>query len=223
VKRFGVTPAVDGVTLAVHPREIVCLIGPNGAGKTTLLNCVSGDHDLDGGSITLLGRPVGHTPPHRRSRLGLGRTFQVPSLLPELTVAEHLTLVRQESKGLPDLPDVYRPFEGPLAGVRARELSLGDRRGLEIALALAGDPGLLLLDEPAAGLSRDEAARLAGTLLDVRERTGCAMVAVEHDMEIVRRLADRVIVLHQGHILSEGSMDDMSADQRVRDAYLGAG
>jgi branched-chain amino acid transport system permease protein len=222
VKRFGVVPAVDGVDLSVQPGEIVCLVGPNGAGKTTLLNLLSGELIQDAGSIVVDGHDVTRAPVHVRSALGMARTFQVPSLFSDLTVVEHLTLARQQAGDPPDLPELYRRFEGPVTALRARELSLGDRRALEIAVALASAPKLVLLDEPAAGLGRDEAHDLARSLLTVRERLGCAMVVVEHDMELVRMLADRVIVLHRGAILVEGSWELVHADERVRGAYLGA-
>ena len=222
VKQFGVTRAVDGVSLDVGAGEIVCLIGPNGAGKTTLLNVVSGDLVQDGGSVAIFGRELGSISPHRRSRLALGRTFQVPSLFAGLTVGEHLDLARFEAGSEFQLPAAYDRFRRELAHLRVEQLSLGDRRSLEIALALSRNPRLLLLDEPAAGLARDEARSLAGTLREVRDRAGCAMVAVEHDMEIVRLLADRVLVLHRGMVLFHGSMDEVSSNAAVRDAYLGA-
>jgi branched-chain amino acid transport system permease protein len=223
VKRFGGVPAVDGVDLSVAPGEIVCLVGPNGAGKTTLLNVISGELDGDAGRVLVGGHDVTRAPVHRRVGYGLARTFQVPSLFAELTVAEHLALVEQEARTPADLGDLFERFAGPVAGLRASELSLGDRRALEIAIALASSPRLLLLDEPAAGLGRDEAYALARDLLDVRERLGCAMVAVEHDMEIVEMLADRVVVLHRGVVLHEGSWGEVERDSRVREAYLGVG
>lgn len=222
VKRFGAYAAVDGVSLSVSAGEIVCLVGPNGAGKTTLLNLISGELERDGGRIVLIGRDVTRAPVHARVAAGLARTFQVPSLFTELTVREHLTLARQEAPAAPELPGIFERFDGPLAELRPGELSLGDRRALEIAIALAAAPQLLLLDEPAAGLAREDAYELARMLLRIRERLGCAMVAVEHDMEIVRMLADRVIVLHRGAILSDGSWEQVHRDEQVRAAYLGA-
>jgi branched-chain amino acid transport system permease protein len=221
VKRYGGTPAVDGVSIAVAAGEIVCLVGPNGAGKTTLLDVISGDLEADEGRVVVLGHDVSRAPVHRRARLGLARTFQTPSLFGTLTVGEHLTLARQQARGTQQLPESYRRLEDSLSGVAAERLSLGDRRSLEIAVALAGGPRLLLLDEPAAGLSPDEAHELARALLAVRDQLGCAMLAVEHDMEIVRMLADRVVVLHQGAVLRQGSFEEVHVDGRVRDAYLG--
>jgi branched-chain amino acid transport system permease protein len=222
VKQFGAMRAVDEVSLAVADAEIVCLIGPNGAGKTTLLNVVSGDLVQDGGSVAIFGRELGAISPHKRSRLALGRTFQVPSLFAGLTVSEHLDLARLEAGTDLLLPPAYDRFREELSNLSIEQLSLGDRRSLEIALALSRNPRLLLLDEPAAGLARDEARSLASTLREVRDRAGCAMVAVEHDMEIVRMLADRVLVLHRGRLLFHGSMDEVSNNDDVRHAYLGA-
>jgi branched-chain amino acid transport system permease protein len=221
VKRFGAISALAGVDLAVRPGEIVCLVGPNGAGKTTLLNVISGDLRGSEGRVEVLGRDVTRMAVHRRSRLGVARTFQVPSLFAELTVAEQLTLSRQEAGREVSLSASYAGLESALADRRARDLSLGERRYLEIAIALAHHPRVLLLDEPAAGLARAEAAGLALDILATRDQLGCSVVAVEHDMEIVRLLADRVVVLHRGQVLAEGSIDEISGDAQVRDAYLG--
>jgi len=223
VKRFAGNTALDGASLRVRAREIVCLIGPNGAGKTTLLNILSGAIECDAGSVTLRGERIDTTPPHQRVAAGLARTFQIPSLFPGLTVAEHLILARQEAGMVVPLPDAYARLERDHAGQRVEMLSLSDRRSLEIAMALCSRPAVLLLDEPAAGLARHEASALAKTLRALREQVGCAIVCVEHDMEIVRDLADRVICLHHGRVLREGTMDEVAADAEVRRAYLGMG
>jgi branched-chain amino acid transport system permease protein len=221
VKRFAGNIVLDGVDLRVRPGEIVCLIGPNGAGKSTLLNVLSGALACDAGTVTLRDVRVEGVPPHQRVHDGLARTFQVPSLFPGLTVAEHFILARQEAGLVTSLPAAYVQLEGNHGGDRVEMLSLSDRRSLEIAMALCSRPDVLLLDEPAAGLSRNEATVLAATLRALRDQVGCAVVCVEHDMEIVRDLADRVICLHHGQIISEGTMDEVSADTQVRRAYLG--
>jgi branched-chain amino acid transport system permease protein len=223
VKRFAGNTVLDGVTLRVKPREIVCLIGPNGAGKTTLINILSGAIECDAGSVTLRGEHIETAPPHRRVAAGLARTFQIPSLFPGLTVAEHLILARQEVGMVAPLPPAYERLERERARQRVEMLSLSDRRSLEIAMALCSRPAVLLLDEPAAGLARNEAGALAETLRALREQVGCAIVCVEHDMEIVRDLADRVVCLHRGKVISEGTMDQVSANAEVRRAYLGIG
>ena len=221
VKRFSGNMVLDGVTLRVKPREIVCLIGPNGAGKTTLLNILSGAIDCDAGSVLLRGEHVEAAPPHLRVARGLARTFQIPSLFPGLTVAEHFILARQEAGSVVPLPAFYARLERDHAGQRVEMLSLSDRRSLEIAMALCSRPDVLLLDEPAAGLARNDSAALARTLRALREDVGCAIVCVEHDMEIVRDLADRVVCLHRGKMICEGTMDQVSANAEVRRAYLG--
>lgn len=221
VKRFAGNLVLDGVGLRVKPAEIICLIGPNGAGKSTLLNVFSGAIDSDAGTVTLGGQRIDDTPPHRRVAAGLARTFQVPSLFPSLSVAEHLMLARQEAGFVMPLPASYAALEMQHGEQRVETLSLSDRRSLEIAMALCSRPDVLLLDEPAAGLARNDAGKLAKTLRALRDEVGCAIVCVEHDMEIVRDLADRVVCLHHGRIISEGSMDEVSADPGVRQAYLG--
>ncbi len=221
VKRFAGNTALDGADLRVEACEIVCLIGPNGAGKTTLLNILSGAIGCDAGTVTLRGERIDTAPPHRRVAAGLARTFQIPSLFPGLTVAEHLILARQEAGMAVPLPDAYARLERDYSGRRVEMLSLSDRRSLEIAMALCSQPAVLLLDEPAAGLARHEADALAKTLRTLRDQVGCAIVCVEHDMEIVRDLADRVICLHRGRVISEGTMDQVSANAEVRRAYLG--
>jgi branched-chain amino acid transport system permease protein len=221
VKRYSGNVVLNGVSLAVSAGEIVCLIGPNGAGKSTLLAVLSGATSCDSGRVTLHGRAVEQAPPHLRSREGLARTFQVPSLFAGLTVGEHLALARQETRAPIALPSDYARLEQDQKDRAVEELSLSDRRSLEIAMAVSSNPDVLLLDEPAAGLARVEATKLAQTLRSLRDDLGCVIVCVEHDMEIVRDLADRVVCLHRGRIISEGSMDAVSSDPEVRRAYLG--
>jgi branched-chain amino acid transport system permease protein len=221
VKRFAGNTVLDRVDLAVSPGEIVCLIGPNGAGKSTLLNVLTGALASDAGTVALRGERVDTAPPHQRVAAGLARTFQIPSLFPGLTVAEHLILARQEAGAAVTLPLSYQCLEKEHGADRVELLSLSDRRSLEIAMALCSRPDIVLLDEPAAGLARNEARALAKTLRSLRDQVGCAILCVEHDMEIVRDLADRVVCLHYGKVISEGSMDEVSADAQVRRAYLG--
>ena len=221
VKRFAGNTVLDGVDLVIRPGEIVCLIGPNGAGKSTLLNVLTGALASDAGTVALRGERVETAPPHQRIAAGLARTFQIPSLFPGLTVAEHLILARQEAGATVRLPLSNQRLEQEHGANRVESLSLSDRRSLEIAMALCSRPDVLLLDEPAAGLARNEAGALAKTLRNLRDQIGCAILCVEHDMEIVRDLADRVVCLHYGRVISEGSMDEVSADAEVRRAYLG--
>ncbi|MGY1590578.1 ATP-binding cassette domain-containing protein [Geodermatophilus sp. SYSU D00708] len=219
-KDFGPVPVIKGIDLRVGSGEVVCLIGPNGAGKSTFLAVLAGEHLPERGRVGLAGHDVTTWAPHERARLGLGRLFQIPNVFLDLTPAQNLALARAEAVQVPVSLPLYDRF---LAAddAPARELSLADRRALELAMVLSWGPRILLLDEPAAGLSHEDSIALARTLRDVAERTGCTLVAVEHDMEIVRELADRVVVLADGRILVEGSMEEVSAHDEVRRAYLG--
>jgi branched-chain amino acid transport system permease protein len=219
-KSFEALPVIQDVSLDVPTGQIVCLIGPNGAGKTTLLNIVAGDLDADG-VIRISGRDVTRWPPHRRAELGLGRLFQIPSLFLELTPRQNMLLARSEGRPSVSMPPSLNRFVDDDARPTS-ELSLADRRSLELAMALAWGPEVLLLDEPAAGLSHEDSVGLAKTLRQLAEVSGYTLVIVEHDMEIVRELADRVVVLANGRLLVDGSMDDVVANEDVRRAYLGA-
>jgi branched-chain amino acid transport system permease protein len=221
VKSFGPVPVIRGVDLQVPAGQVLCLIGPNGAGKTTLLSIVGGDLVAEKGRIALLGLDVSNWAPHRRARLGLGRLFQIPSVFLELTPRQNLLLARAEARRVIELPADLRRFELQ-DSLRAQDLPLADRRALELAVVLTGGPDVVLLDEPAAGLSHEDSIRLARTLRTVAEEADCTLVTVEHDMEIVRELADRVVVLANGRVLVDGSMDEVARHDEVRSAYLGA-
>lgn len=219
--RLGGNTIIDSLDLSVEPAEIVCLIGPNGAGKSTLLNVLSGQLSATAGTIRFTARDVTSATAADRVSFGIGRTFQVPSLFPNLSVSEHMALARQEGRPDAYLPQRYQAMETALADVPIEELSLGDRRLLEIGMAMTLSPRILLLDEPAAGLARHEAELLVDDLKLMRKEAGCAIICVEHDMELVRTLADRVVCLHRGGVLSQGTMDEVSADPNVRKSYLG--
>jgi branched-chain amino acid transport system permease protein len=214
-------PVIQGVDLEVPAGQVLCLIGPNGAGKTTLLSIVGGDLVAEKGRIALFGRDVSDWASHRRARLGLGRLFQIPSVFLELTPRQNLLLARAEARRVIELPADLRRFELQ-DSLRAQDLPLADRRALELAVVLTGGPDVVLLDEPAAGLSHEDSIRLARTLRTVAEEADCTLVTVEHDMEIVRELADRVVVLANGRVLVDGSMDEVARHDEVRSAYLGA-
>ncbi|MFD8014919.1 ATP-binding cassette domain-containing protein [Streptomyces sp. NPDC058955] len=220
-KAFGPVEVLTGVDLTVGPGRCVCLIGPNGAGKSTLLGVVAGQLAPDAGTLRIFGTDAARLPVHRRVRLGLGRMFQIPSVVADLSPADNLDLARMDAPATAELPAEFRD----LAADRLRTagtLPLADRRRLELAMVLAASPRLLLLDEPAAGLGPDDARRLVRELREVNRRTGCAMLVVEHDMEIVRELADEVVVLAGGGVLARGPLDAVAADPAVRAAYLGA-
>jgi len=235
-KSFGGLLALDAVELAVRPGERRAIIGPNGAGKTTLFNLISGELPASGGAIHLFGRDVTGLPPHRRAALGLARTFQITNLFPSLTVLDNGLLAAQALT--PDKFAMFRPLgRFPRLAERARaalaavgleqqaasvveNLSHGERRQLEIALALAGRPRVLLLDEPTAGLSPAESQLMADLLRRLDQ--AMTLLIIEHDMDIALEIAERVTVLHYGRVVADGSRDEVRADPLVREIYLGA-
>lgn len=236
VKRFGGLTATDHVSLDLYPGEIHALIGPNGAGKSTLMNQIAGELRPDSGHITLAGHDVTHVPAAERVRLGLGRTFQITTLLDAFTVIENLATAVQAKQGgnfccwdrMTRRRSVWQEAEARLAGTtlelragaRAADLSHGERKQLELTMALALQPRALLLDEPMAGLGRVESQEMIRAIAALRKET--AMLLVEHDMDAVFTLADRVSVLVYGRIVAGGSVADIRDNPLVREAYLGA-
>jgi len=238
--RFGGLTAVDGVDLSVGEREIVGLIGPNGAGKTTFFNCLTGLYVPTGGEVRYRGTVL-PAKPHKVTQAGIARTFQNIRLFANMTVLENVMVGRhcRTKEGL--LSAIgrgprYRGAEreardtarelldfldlGGQSGSLARNLPYGDQRKLEIARAMASDPGLILLDEPTAGMNPLETRTLQETVFKIRER-GLAVVVIEHDMRFIFNLCDRVAVLVQGRKLVEGTAAAVQADERVVAAYLG--
>ena len=223
--------ALDGVDLTVEPGELRFLIGPNGAGKTTLIDCVSGLTRPTEGEVRFGGRSLAGVPEHRRVRLGIGRSFQTPTVFDTLTVVENLDLAESFRRSPLAMfrraravtPGVASTLErvglAGVAGTPAAALSHGQKQWLEIGMLLVQEPKLLLLDEPVAGMSPQE--RLdTGALLS--ELAGDhTVVVVEHDMAFLRRFARRVTVLHEGRVVSEGTVDEVQADPVVREVYLG--
>jgi branched-chain amino acid transport system ATP-binding protein len=236
VKSFGGLTAVNGVDLGIEPGERRALIGPNGAGKTTLFNLISGTLPPSSGRILLFGADVTGLPPHARARLGLARTFQITTLFRNLTVLENVLLAVQA------LDPVKRVFYRrrraytrllgraqallehwrlePQADVVVRELSYGEQRQLEIIMAVAGEPKLLLLDEPTAGLSPAETTTVTGIIKALGR--DLAMLVIEHDMDVAFELADRITVLHQGGVLTEGDGASIRRNPQVNEIYLGS-
>jgi branched-chain amino acid transport system ATP-binding protein len=235
-KDFGGLRAVDEVALAVRPGERRALIGPNGAGKTTLFNLILGSLPVTSGTVTLFGRDVTGAAAHSRAAQGLARTFQITNLFPDLTGLENCLLAVQaltptrfamlrpvgafgslhvraratlESVGLQDIGDAV-----------VKNLSHGEQRQLEIALALAGRPRVLLLDEPTAGLSPAESRLMAGLI--ARLDPAITVLMIEHDMDIALELSAHVTVLHYGRVIADGSREAIRADPQVREIYLGA-
>jgi branched-chain amino acid transport system ATP-binding protein len=232
---FEALRAVDDVTLTVPRGERRAIIGPNGAGKTTLFNAITGMIVPTDGKVFFDGRDVTSLPPHRRARLGISRTFQITNLFPTLSVEDNLVLAmrgRSSRKfsllGSPDRSaDEDKRMSGALAtarltaagGTQVRELSYGEQRQLEIALALIAAPSLVLFDEPAAGLSPAERVIVADVMRALpRELT---LVIIEHDMDLALGLADHVTCLHEGRILVEGAPDAIRGNAAVQEVYLG--
>ncbi len=234
-KSFGALVVTDDVTLDVAVGELHAVIGPNGAGKTTLINQVSGLIAPDSGRILFDGRDVTGLPVHARAALGLARSFQITSILPGFSALENVALAAQARAGSSfrflDRADAETALNERAAaalaevglvaraGVPAAHLSHGEKRALELAIALAMEPKLLLLDEPMAGAGREETERLVALLRRLKGRL--PMVLVEHDMTAVFALADRISVLIYGRILASGTPDAVRADPAVVAAYLG--
>jgi branched-chain amino acid transport system ATP-binding protein len=239
-KVFGGVRAVDDVSLRVREGTIHALIGPNGAGKTTFFNAVSGYAFPEAGRVAFRGTDVTRTVNWRRVAMGMGRTFQTPSVFPELTVDENVRLGVRAHAGqafrlrtpsgaaqatVDTRVDELLGFVN-LAAQRDRpvaELAHGSQRLVEIAMSLSTDPVLVLLDEPMAGLAEAETDRIIGVIRDLRERLGLTVLFVEHNMRVVLSLADRITVLDRGKLLAEGSPAEIAANEAVRSAYLGEG
>lgn len=234
-KRFGGLTVTDEVSLDLAPGEIHAVIGPNGAGKTTLIHLVSGVLRPDAGRVLVGGQDVTALPVPRRARLGLARSFQVSSVLQGFSALENVALAVQARRGSsfrflrPAAGEAALNAEamaaleqaglGARAAVPAGALSHGERRQLELAIALAMAPRLLLLDEPLAGAGPEETERLVGLLSGLKGRY--AILLVEHDMQAVFALADRISVLAQGRVIAHGTPEAIRADAAVRAAYLG--
>lgn len=235
-KSFGALTATDGVSLALHPGEIHALIGPNGAGKSTLIKLIAGELAPDAGRVRFAGRDIAGVDAAGRARLGLARTFQVSSVAADFSVLQNVALAVQGASGRsfsflrPALSDAALTVparaaidRAGLAGrerVRASDLSHGERRKLEIAMALALGPRVFLMDEPMAGMGPDGTRELTALLAGLKREA--PILLVEHDMDAVFALADRVSVLVYGRVIASGTVAEVRADPAVQDAYLGA-
>jgi branched-chain amino acid transport system ATP-binding protein len=235
VRRFGGLTAVDEVSLTLGPGRRLAVIGPNGAGKTTLFRLIAGDMGVSAGRVELLGRDVTRMPAHRRARLGLARTFQVSNLFSGLSVLDNVRLAAQTREpgrwrfwapiragdrvGAAAMAALERVGLGARAGDRVADLSHGEQRQLEVALALATEPKLLLLDEPAAGLPAGERARLRDLLGSLPP--SLPLVLIEHDMTLALSLADEVLCMHNGRVIAHGTPAEVRADDTVQAVYLG--
>jgi branched-chain amino acid transport system ATP-binding protein len=224
-KSFGGVRAVDGISLRVDAGERVAVIGPNGAGKSTLFGLISGELRTDAGDVLLAGRSVRGATPARRARWGLGRTFQSARLFAGLSVGENVELAQVAAgRGKDGVGDALA--EVGLDGESEREagvLAQGERKRLELAMVLAGAPRVLLLDEPTAGMGREERTAIMGLVMDAVTRRDLTVVFSEHDMDAVFAFARRVVVMNRGRPIADGTPEAVREDERVRRVYLGAG
>jgi branched-chain amino acid transport system ATP-binding protein len=235
-RMFGALAALTDVTITVRPGERRAVLGSNGAGKTTLFNCVTGDFPPSSGTIRFFGEDVTNFPPYERIRRGLRRTYQISALFPGLTVQDNVYLAcRGVSRGRysllrPGLNDALmhsaeRLIEAvhlsPVRDRRVSELAHGQQRQLEIALALAGAPRLILFDEPAAGLSPAERRELIDILTSLPSHIG--YIIIEHDMDVALRVVESVTMMHNGRIFKEGLPQEIESDPEVQELYLGGG
>jgi branched-chain amino acid transport system ATP-binding protein len=240
--RFGGIVALDGVSFAVMPGEIVGLIGPNGAGKTTLFNCVLRLYECERGAIFLRGAPIARVPRHGIAALGIGRTFQNLALFRSMTVLENVMVgrhcrtrggflrnalrtpgvrveerdVQAKAREMVTLLDLEAVADAPVAA-----LSFGTQKRVELARALAAEPSLLLLDEPASGLNHEEVTALGALIRSIRDRLRLTVLLVEHHMSLVMSVSDRVVALNFGRKIAEGSPAEVRAHPEVIKAYLG--
>lgn len=235
--RFGGHTAVDEVSCAFSRGMLTAIVGPNGAGKTTYFNLISGQLRATSGAVILNGRDITRLPASERAALGLGRAFQLTNLFPSLSVFENVRLVVQarRRKGLDffsligshrDIQDeaqaiVRRVKLEPLATYKVSALSHGDQRKLEVALMLAMKPSVFMFDEPTAGMSIDEAPVILDLIAEIKESEHATILLVEHKMEVIRTLADRIIVLHNGALAADGAPAEVMRSPVVQEAYLG--
>lgn len=233
--RFGGLVAIDDLSFVAAPEQITAIIGPNGAGKTTLFNLITGHLGLDSGSVSFEGRDITGTAPHRIVKLGLARSFQRINIYPRMTVFENVqvaliardgrsfhlftlghSLNREESAELLELVGLSDEAE-EMAG----ELAYGKQKQLELAISLASNPSVLLLDEPTAGMSPAETVEAIKLIEEITEARGLALLFTEHDMGVVFGIADRISVLHHGELIFSGPPDHVREDPEVRRVYLG--
>jgi branched-chain amino acid transport system permease protein len=233
-KHFGSLSVLDGVQFTAHNAELLSLVGPNGAGKTTLIRCLSDGRERSAGYVAIAGRPIDHLPPDRIVRFGLGRKFQTASVFETLSVAECLRVARTQHAP-PSLTSTSTVLELPAAAIavlersglaerlneEARNLSHGLKQALELAMVLALEPEVLLLDEPTAGLTRAERQGFADILTALVSRDRLCILLVEHDLDFVCEISSRIIVLHQGRIALDGSVDEVVNSALVREIYTG--
>ncbi len=236
-KAFGGLIAVDGVSMKVKHNTLHTIIGPNGAGKTTFFNLLSGNYRPTGGKVFYKGQDITDQPTHRRAHIGIGRSFQITNVFPNLSVLENVRLAAQavgkDSFKFWEHHRHFRRYEeqaraileqvglSPQAALPARSLPHGGKRKLELGILLASSPELLLLDEPTAGMAREEIPMLMDVIQSVRDGGDKTIILVEHKMDLVMNVSDRISVMHQGQLLAEGTPAEIAANPTVQKAYLG--
>jgi branched-chain amino acid transport system ATP-binding protein len=236
-KAFGALVAVDDVSIQVHARTIHSIIGPNGAGKTTFFNLLSGNIEPTAGKVIYKGKDITRLPLHRSAHIGIGRSFQITNLFPNLTALENVRLACQ-ALGKDNFSFLrpaghFQQYEqrawailqqvglAERALMLARTLPHGDQRKLELGIILAADPELLLLDEPTAGMAAEQVPELLALIKQIQTSGDKTIVLVEHNMNVVMSISDRITVMHQGQMLAEGTPAEIAANETVQRAYLG--
>jgi branched-chain amino acid transport system permease protein len=235
-RSFGSLSVLENINLEIHPGELVSIVGPNGAGKTTLIRCLSDGSEPFKGVVEIAGKPIKALTPDRVVALGVGRKFQVASIFESLTVAECLRLARTTSEtpsGIGSAPLLSLPTASveilrltgliDLIGFPVGLLSHGMKQALELAMVLALEPRLILLDEPTAGLTKAERATIGAVLRHLTAEAGYAIILVEHDLDFVREISSRIVVLHQGRLVLDGAVEDVVNSETVRTIYSGGG
>ncbi len=236
-KEFGGLVAVDDVSLQVHENTVHSIIGPNGAGKTTFFNLISNAIEPTSGKVYFRGKDISRMPMHRMIHLGMGRSFQITNLFPNLTVLENVRLAAQatgkDSFRFLRSASHFRKYEERAwrilsqVGLADRGMSLaktlphGDQRKLELGIILAPDPILLLLDEPTAGMASEQVPDMMNLIRQIQSSGNKTIILVEHNMNVVMNISDRITVMHQGSILADGTPKEISANAEVQNAYLG--
>lgn len=221
---FGGVVAVDRVNFSLRENELRCLIGPNGAGKSTFFKCLTGQLRPTAGDVVIRDFNVTGSEPHQVARMGIGIKTQVPNVFDGLDVEENIWLSASQSASAKRArvitSEVVERLElGEVRKSQLGSLAHGQRQLVELGMVLAGEPWLVILDEPTAGMTQDEVVRTADVIREINQ--SATMIVVEHDMQFIRMIAQKVTVFHQGQILVEGNMDEISSDHRVREVYLG--
>lgn len=236
-KEFGALVAVDNVDLRVQANTVHAIIGPNGAGKTTLFNLLSNAFEPTAGKVFFQGRDITHLPTHRIIHLGIGRSFQITNLFPNLTALENVRLAAQalgkDNFRFLRAASHFKRYEqrawetlnlvglADRALMPARALPHGDQRKLELAIILAPDPKLLLLDEPTAGMAAEQVPEMMNLISQINKTSSKTIILVEHNMSVVMNISDRITVMHLGRVLAEGTPSEIAANPEVQNAYLG--